>query len=474
MFFGIDSICLDYLTSDTIREFGEWIENIQSLDGLEESKDSMVERYQWFWNEKFQSTCKKYLPYNYIDNFKFALSLSAKEQIRYLKKILINIDNKKSDIRIQGDKSLYYKEKFDHLGTILELLSLFENDSPGNRDLVNMIKIFLTACLAEKMGMEGFKTDKKVFLDYYGYSIWENWERKMVSPILEEKDSQLQAISIGRSSYDGTIGKSVLELACDGYDLLCWSDIVKILTEEKNYKKIVDFQYVLLFHSKLEKNNEIIWKVIKKSNALVLELDPECSGLFSLSSFVMNCYEGASIIQEFIDKVVDELFNESDKKLWDTGCIPPDRLKRVLSILNESETEDKSEYGALLEYKGMLKSGLLLPLNNVEFVTATGKKIQEQLRMQSYVNEKTELTAEGKKCVVKKAVVCFFDILGTSLKELDSDYQGKAYAKEFEKNSLVQRIEKNEEFMDMLAQNIINNAQSYFVLTNENEWGDDV
>lgn len=164
----------EYLSPATIREFGEWIEKVEILG---KEKDRGFKYYDWFWNEKFQKICKKLLLPEDCAKLLYAGRLNEEDQILYLKNLLIHLNEEKSDIRLQ-DVSLYRKEKFNHIGTLLELITVFENDFPKNRDYVNIIKIFLSAKLSETLKDEDYEESKKSLLNFYGYSVWENWERK--------------------------------------------------------------------------------------------------------------------------------------------------------------------------------------------------------------------------------------------------------------------------------------------------------
>ncbi len=490
--------CMDYLIPGTIREFGEWIEKIddfknsKSLPSKADKDFNNKERcYQWFWKQKFPKLCKKYMDVEKNDVISHMLSLDEEYRIKYLKMILKQYGSKKNKILIKEDREKYY-EKFDHVGRILEMIAVSEDDLNVDRDLINIIKIYLTAVFSENATRNETDKAKDKYLSFYGYSIWENWERRMISPIVEiSSGEKFQKYFLGRFKNKGENWRLQLTLTGKTNGINKWPDIVKFFLEPQNYRNIINFQYLLLFFSQFEiefdgeaKENKT-WSIMDKpENDKTVTIEGNKACIFSMSSFVLNCYEGASVIKEFINDVVDE-FSTRGKYEKKPNTISPDELKSALSILEKPDEGIKKFYAKILENKEILclMDIPLLPLNNIEFLINTGKELQKRFGVQNYSGI-VEINEIKVRKLISDLVVEYMKAVCSALEMLDKEYvilsnesdkeSSLRYFQNFRDNALVKKIlNKDQYFMDMLATTIWSGAERIKGIINETEWSDD-
>lgn len=482
MKFDADSVCLTYLTPGTIREFGEWIESVSSFSRIEDQKEREEKCRQWFWKDCLYKLCKKKLHREDVE----LLQNASKEK---LEKQLIWLGQK---IQPERSQAVYFPPFNDKqnmnvkvrcMGEFLELLSEYESARLWNRDIANIMKIFFTEAIAEQADSDQKGAIKKYYLDFYGYSVWGNWENKMLNSYVELFDGNASQIVTGRSEYAGEQAEFGVELSVkENFDLTKWDDIVEMLTEAKNYKKIVDFQYILLFHSELKNSRGEIWEVSQKNSEeekkVILKLNSDSSGVFGISSFVMNCYEGASIVAAFIDDVLAILKSGSDFDSHNSGE-SIEQLVCFLSILKKTNKRNSfyKNYGYEKKILSQIEQEPLLPLENIEFLFRTGEKLAHQLGGEDHI-VRVAVDKPGDREIkegIIRGIRQFFDTLEKSLQELAKVYEEKKYILNWKENSLVKQIQgKDDGLINLLAENVMKvGRKSSNIISGEAEWGGD-
>lgn len=407
--------CADILTPDTIRELSNWsieIEKISEADGRE--------AYSWFWKQEFPWLCLKYL----TDEENVELSQIDENDIHTnlidIRNMLMGRGIKLSGLK-EENSVMHNAEKLNRLGTIYEMMNILQMVHSKERLFIRIIQIYITARLTNAIKIQSEKNT--ILRMYYGYSIWETWERKMFAPIqANNKTSRFGLISFRKNSglqliLSGDFGKHGTEKFEASY-------VKRLLDDNKSV--LEDFQHVLLFYGSLKpydlrKEDHQMWSMDRKEDGAIISLKEDWGGVFSISGFVLNMLEGANVVEEFMTALKSGILGMTKADLSAKGRADLHRKIEQLKVFRKAEE--------------------LMPLNNVEFLVNLGKKVQEQLG-DEVLDESGTLFGK------------YFGIIKEELKKLDEMYHTK-YGEKFEEFSLVKKVEdKSGSFNKMLFKNI--------------------
>ena len=342
---------ISYLMPDTLREVCSWINQIYSLEPIEEieKKETAEEKikayennFQWFWNKEFPKVCKKYFDYNKQKVFSTLDVLKVEGQVKQIKGELKTVQNNKINEGLQeilakaeaGNEReytfayfciIYYTMKFSFLIKKLKWL----ND---DKDRVKITDEFVKYFAGGKGG------------------IWGTWETRMLYSLVDGDQDTPEFYNIGRTEFSKT--NECLSVILEG-------KISEFLSKEyynKNVDNLRSFQYLLLFYRLHDFDYMSTQWTLEQGTKDTLTLSKEYSGVFCLSNFVLNVMENGKLIECFLKNLTAILkkaeFNASDIS----------RIKKAISIKDEIEK---------------YKNELLVPICDLEYLVNTGKEIQE-------------------------------------------------------------------------------------------------
>ena len=408
--FGPDQKCIYYLAPDTVREISSWVCQMSTLkECYENNQCSDLQAYESnlhrFMLSEFPRLCKKYLEKSERRTIEMLEILDPVGQIKLIKDIL-------------GKKTKEEKRN--------SLLKLLAYAKVGYQDVQNfaMLSIIYFSMKLQKLVVQmkweedagKRRISAESLIKYYSigdWGVWGTWERDM-SALMAKLDMN-QAVKgwcrIARNSFNSD--NDCLSLELEGTLNIADQNSVKEYIE-KNKEKLINYQYLLLFYKLGEEDEgQALWQ---RFTGAKLELAGKRKGVFSLSGFVLNLIEEASLLNKFQNMMSKMLF---DPRVW-----------------TKAEKEEQCKMFFITP-----REDLMLPLQNIDFIIYMGTELQKKFGKveNKTLNEKN----------IKDQVREYFKKIAACLDEYDV-----VMARKFRKYKLVDKISRQDEFLKMLAKSI--------------------
>lgn len=426
--YGLDNRCISYLAPGTLREIFNWTYQINNLTGCYDKNKAVdlkeyEENQRWFFAKEFSGVCNKYLNTEFYKVMQVMEVLEPSEQV----KKMCSVFNKK----------MGRKEREPWLETIREA----QKYDKQMRDFAYLCIIFFNMKLSDAaVQLQSDKVKLKardLLLQYYSaveWGVWGSWEDRMIVMRKKHDGLNIQWVNIARHHLKTKDEYLTLEIG---------SGIKQNGDKDKNVKSYFEthkesiqlYQYLLLFYNLEIVSEEGIFQFDERTG--VFSLAERVSGYFSLSGFVLNIIEGASLLRQF-QKMVSEIFDsyKIDNKEKEKLC------KNLFIIPNDKE--------------------LLLPIDNIDFLIHMGTRIQKEL------GYPVQGDAEQQKDVILQ-IKSYFRIIIECLNEYDSAYNSDM-ANRFSAFGPVRKVlESNVEFTMHLYKRIMEQSEPYDKFP-ESEW----
>ncbi|MCM1236221.1 MAG: hypothetical protein NC489_39580 [Ruminococcus flavefaciens] len=422
--FTMDERCIGYLAPNTVRETANWAYQIKNLTDLGTKDVDLSDAYErnahWFLTKEFPRLCRKYLTVDLQKILNNMEELNPEEQIS---KIVSTI-NRKTGTKDKGSwlRSLEKARQADkELRDFSYLCLIYFN--------VKLRGIAINICSDKKDAKQ--KEAKAFLIRYYSVmerGIWGSWEDKMIvlrdNNTIRPKDFML--VNIARTHFSADNKELAWELKTR-VDPKQKKDFYAYL--EDNKEKILQYQFYLLFFN-LKATQEEIFKFDMQN--MKIALPENCSGVFSLTGFVLNVLEGAPLLKQFQNMLLEKF------KKYKITDVEQKNLRTKLFFEPQEE--------------------LLLPIYDIDFMIGVGLRLQKEL---GYPAQGT-LDEDNIIGHIKN----FFSVIHNCLTEYNSEM-----AENFIKFRPVRKIrEQTKEFSGPLAKGIMSLAKPYPISVESDEW----
>ena len=421
--FRPQSTCIEYLAPDTLRELCRWVGQFRELQLLgcpkKENNITILENnMRWFWEMEFLRLSKKYLSVESQRIFETLDVLEPESQLMLIK-------NKLKDFM-----------KLNSTNSVWQILIEAESFSLDTRCFSSLYQIYLTMKLSEGVNLirEGRQEKRDLIQQYYGYRTWGNWgiwgewERQMLSPMSKTVAEAIYFARIAKSKFKKDKNCLVMSLK-SGFNMGTKKGIKDFI--ENNKEKILNYQYLILFYHLNIGDEDDLWEIEKE-----LKMKRKYEGEFSLTGFVLNVLEGSSLVKKFQSWLYNFLFGK--------GIFTEKEKKEICSKLFIKTTQE-----------------VLLPIDSTEIMLYIGKQMHGRLRSRIV----SKLVEEE----IKFQIYEYFHALIECLENIDQNC--KISINEFKNYPVVKKIvDKDSEFMTLLAKNIIIHQETYIPSKIEQEW----
>lgn len=426
--FALDKKCICHLAPDTVRETCNWVCQIKLLRKCFENsycKDisGFDDNFHWFMTSEFPRLCRKYLDADNNRMIEMLDFLEPAEQIELIRKVL-------------SEKLERVDEK--------SLLKLFADAKKGHKDVqdfVSLCLIYFNMTL-QRLTVQMYwaaQSDpltEMPLIKYYsigGWGVFGAWEKDMLAPMAKwqtdesKRDQKLLGYCrIARCSFKADNGCLTLDVK-GMFNAADKSSINNYI--DKNKEQLINYQWLLLFY----KLQEIDLKQAEwiRSNGK-LELQQSRTGIFCLSGFALNSIDRIPLVKKFQDWLWMEF----------SAYIP----------FSEQEEENIRKKVFI-----NLNSGLLLPLQDVDFIVYLGSELQKRLGGKGHY---TRLES------MKPQIGRYFEVIDMCLQEYNSDYYTR-----FHECELVNKIlTQDKSFMTLLGKAIEAQTEPEDIPWADEEW----